>query len=166
MRPYLFEGVVSGLCLSAAVFSAGCELPAFVVDAPIEYVSVEIVRGDRGTLHRAAGLYYTIRNVSGKRIERLDVGFDLYASGSSYPEEGANSFTAVVAHPLLPGEESSFCTSLDEIVTGHAAGTAAAGSAPDPGDLEPARFRVRLVRYADGTVWRNTGALVFQGAGR
>ncbi|MFW5688492.1 MAG: hypothetical protein ACOC3H_01740 [bacterium] len=141
-----------GLALSLALSAVGCDqlFDAAGLSAPIAYVSVRTVAGDRGALHRRAGLHYTLENVSDREIAGTRIAFDLYdEAGRPYPASGENSFEVNVDAPIEPGGRASFCTSLDRVVC-------------EPLALSVARFRAERVRLADGSVWRNPGSHCYE----
>jgi hypothetical protein len=140
------------LAATLAVALAGCDAMGerLRLPAPIAYGSVRIDEGDRGALYRRAGLHYDIVNVSPRRLVEIEFAFDLYHGDDPYPDPGRNSFYTVVGCAVPPGSSVSFCTSLDPVV------------GEDAQYLEVARFRARLVRFEDGSVWRNTGAHVYE----
>jgi hypothetical protein len=152
-RPALVCTVFACTVLACTLLVSGCE--AFFAAAglapPVEYLSVELLAGDRGALHRTAGLYYTVRAVGERDLAALELAFDLYdVDGDPFPAAGRNSFYADVQAAMPPGSERSFCTSLDAYV-------------PDGAPrLAVARFRARTVTFADGGVWRNPGSHCFE----
>ena len=102
--------------------------------------------GDRGGLHERAGLYYELANVSSRVIVNIVVAFDLYEPESRpYPAQGANRFVVHLDETLDPGQEHSFCTSLDTVVSVRT------------DVISPSRFHVRSITFADGAIWRNRG---------
>ncbi len=142
----------SALVLVVAAVLPGCELipGELYLGTPIAYRSVTIVSGERGALHRHAGLYYALENVSVRRISSLEIEFALYdGEGRALPRPGANVFRVALDTSIDPGAVASFCTSLDEVGADHADA------------LVVARFRVRTVWFDDGSRWRNPGGHVY-----
>lgn len=126
---------------------ASCAVPVFG-PPPVEYGPVEVVMGDRGALHSLAGVYYTIANRTDRDVTHFEIAFSLFdADERPFPGFGSNSFSVTVASRLARQRTASFCTSIDDVFAG----------ASQP--VSVARFRVRRVTFADGTVWTNPGVL-------
>lgn len=118
---------------------------------PIEYRGVAVVIGDRGALHRHAGVHYEIASIAAREIVGFEVAFDLFDESSHpVPAVGANSFRVLEADRIDSGETRRYAVSLDSI-PGH----------PYDG-LLVSRFRVSRVEFDDGSVWRNSGAHLYE----
>ncbi len=141
------------LVLVYAAACTGCSLFPDVWHAgvPVAYRSVAVVTGARGSLHEYAGLYYSLQNVSTKRIIRMEIAFELYDSADRpLPGPGANGFRLTLDSSIEPGATGSYCTSLDSVVS------------EQTDAITAARFRVRTAVFEDGSRWRNTGGHVYR----
>ena len=148
----IHKAVPAIVIAAAAMLILGSCGIGFLGPPPVEFGWVEVIVGDRGSLHRTAGLYFTIANTTDVAIEQLEIAFSLFTDGGQpVPGPGANNFRTVVPVSLNPRARLTFCTSLDASVPA------------DVGSLAASRFRVTEARFCDGSVWRNTGAVVYRG---
>ena len=157
--PALRNSTLVFACVAGALVTGGCELSglAGALTPPFAYESLRLVSGDRGVLHREAGLYVTLRNAGDLAITRLTLAFDLYdRAGAPLPEQGHNSFHAVIPVSLSPGAQGSWCISLDGIASGAVSGE------PSAAGVRVARFRVHELERSDGSTWRNPGSYLYE----
>jgi hypothetical protein len=145
--------VALAIALTSTVASCSW-LPGWTIsDPPVDYLGVRIVIADRGDLHRQAGLYFSLANVSNRTIESLEIAFDLYdGTARPVPGVGRNARRIELTEPLETGATRRYCVSLDALL-----------DTPRE-SLLVSRFRVTRARFDDGTVWRNTGAYVYAGS--
>ncbi|TFH04599.1 MAG: hypothetical protein E4H09_03375 [Spirochaetales bacterium] len=113
---------------------------------PIVYGPVFTVLGDRGNLHRQAGLYYTIRNETRRVITTMEAVFSLFDDvGTEVPGPGDNMFSAGISLTVPPGETSEICVSLD------------ACDLPTLSGLVVGLFYIRRIEFDSGPPWYNAG---------
>jgi len=140
------------ISISAAIALGACVPVVWGLGPPpVEYRSVVVVIGDHGALHRDAGIHYEIASVSDRTIVGFEIAFDLFdGSSRAVPEAGRNGFLVTETGRIETGEARRYAISLDSI-PGH-----------PYAELRVSRFRVSRVEFDDGSLWRNSGAYLYE----